>query len=55
VIHQRLHAAGASYYLWSGTLDGTDPDAPLTARLVCDWSTPEDAIDGFAALFDSDA
>ncbi len=36
--HQRLHAAGAVYYLLSDELDGGDPDEPLPARLVCDWS-----------------
>ncbi len=42
-IHQTLHDAGARYYVWSGHLQGDDPDEPLGARLVCDWSvTPED-------------
>jgi threonine aldolase len=49
--HHRLHAAGAKYYLWDGSLEGADPDARLMARLVCDWSTSPDAIDSFAAHF----
>ncbi|MCB1313286.1 MAG: low specificity L-threonine aldolase [Sedimentitalea sp.] len=48
--HQRLHEAGAKYYVWEGQLEGTDPDAPLTARLVCDWSVTEDQIDRFVSL-----
>lgn len=44
--HRRLHEAGARYYLWDGTLDG-DPEEPLTARLVCGWSTEEAAVDRF--------
>jgi len=49
-LHQRLHAAGAAYYLWGDRLDGEDETAPLLARLVCDWSTGDAAIDTFAAL-----
>jgi threonine aldolase len=48
--HKRLKAAGAEYYLWSGTLDGEDPDEALTARLVCDWSARDADIDRFLAL-----
>jgi threonine aldolase len=48
--HRRLKAAGAEYYLWSGSLDGDDPDAPLTARLVCDWSARDADIDRFLTL-----
>ena len=42
--HRRLHEAGARYYLWDGDLDG-DPEEPLTARLVCGWSTEDEAVD----------
>lgn len=45
-IHQRLHAAGAYYYILDGELDGPD-DAPLTARLVCDWSADAAKVDTF--------
>ena len=45
--HQRLHAAGAVYYLWSGDLEKGDPEEPLTARMVTDWSCEEGAIDEF--------
>ncbi len=48
--HRRLIAAGAVYYLWDGTLDGRPEEAPITARLVCDWSADPDATDRFLAL-----
>ncbi|MFK7877687.1 MAG: low specificity L-threonine aldolase [Paracoccaceae bacterium] len=46
-VHQRLHDAGAKYYIWEGSLAGEDPDAPLSARLVCDWSVTDAAIAEF--------
>ena len=49
-IHQRLMAAGAMYYITSGTLDGTDPDALLDCRLVTDWNIPRAEIDRFIAI-----
>ena len=52
-VHRTLFAAGAQYYLWEGTLDGGPEEAPLTARLVCDWSLPLDAADRFLAQFGS--
>ncbi|MCA8881978.1 MAG: low specificity L-threonine aldolase [Rhodobacteraceae bacterium] len=52
-VHRTLFAAGAQYYLWEGTLDGGPEEAPLTARLVCDWSSPPDAADRFLAQFGS--
>lgn len=48
--HRRLHEAGAAYHLWNGTLDGDDPDQPIAARLVCDWSISSDGIDRFLNL-----
>ncbi|KMK65575.1 low specificity L-threonine aldolase [Puniceibacterium sp. IMCC21224] len=48
--HQRLMAAGAQYHLWSGNLDGTNPDDLLTARFVCDWSLQSEDIARFHAL-----
>ncbi|MBK0326338.1 low specificity L-threonine aldolase [Rhodobacteraceae bacterium F11138] len=45
--HRRLHEAGAVYHIWSGELDGEDPDEMLAARLVCDWSMTTDQIDRF--------
>jgi len=45
--HQRLMDAGATYYTWGGDVAVGDPDAPLTARLVTDWSATPDAIDRF--------
>ena len=47
--HHRLKAEGAMYNLWEGDLDG-DPDAPLGARLVPDWSCPDADIDRFVSL-----
>ncbi|WP_299969965.1 beta-eliminating lyase-related protein [uncultured Roseobacter sp.] len=51
-IHQRLHDAGASYYIWEGKLEGEDPDTPLSARLVCDWSITRDQIELFLSHFE---
>ena len=48
--HKRLHAAGAQYYLWSGALDGGPDDEPLLARMVCDWSISDEAIDQFVGI-----
>lgn len=47
-LHQRAISAGARYYLWpfNQSLDG-DPDQPLSARLVCNWSTADEEIDQF--------
>ena len=45
--HQRLHDAGAVYYVWTGELKGDDPAEPLQARLVCDWSIGADGVDRF--------
>ena len=50
-IHQRLQDAGAHYELWEGSLEAGDPDEPLTARLVCDWSASDANTDRFLALF----
>lgn len=48
--HQRLHEAGAQYYIMEGALAGDDPADNLSARLVCDWSTSDENIDRFLAL-----
>lgn len=50
-LHQKLHDAGAVYYVWGGSLKGDDPDELLTARLVCDWSTQPDLTARFLDLF----
>ena len=47
--HQRLFDAGAYYYIMEGTLEGDDPDEPLLARYVCDWSIGADGVDQFLA------
>lgn len=48
--HQRLHDANAAYYVWSGTLNGDDPNEVLEARLVCDWSISNAEVDRFLDL-----
>lgn len=48
--HRRLHAAGAQYYLWSGSLESGPEDEALTARLVTDWSATEAGVDRFLDL-----
>lgn len=47
-LHQRLHEAGARYYL-HGELDGPADDR-LTARFVCDWSIGDGVEALLAAL-----
>lgn len=45
--HQRLHAAGARYYLIpEAPLEG-NPAKLLSARLVCNWATTQAEIDSF--------
>jgi threonine aldolase len=46
--HRALRAAGAGYYLWpqNQSLEGPD-DEPLSARLVCSWSTSEAEVADF--------
>lgn len=48
--HQRLHDAGAMYYIMDGTLEGDDPDEMLLARLVTNWATTTDMVEQFAGL-----
>lgn len=48
--HQKLHATGAVYGLEDGPLQGTDLDALITARFVCDWSITTAQIDEFLGL-----
>lgn len=48
--HQRLHEAGAAYYLWDGDLNNGPADEPLPARLVCEWSSSDDNIERFISL-----
>lgn len=48
--HQRLHAAGAEYYVWEGQLESDDPAEELTARMVTDWSASAEDIDRFVEL-----
>ncbi|MFY0618922.1 threonine aldolase family protein [Shimia sp.] len=48
--HKRLFAAGATYHLWGGDLEGEDDSEMLTARFVCDWSLSKELIDQFLDL-----
>ncbi len=50
-VHAKLHAAGAKYYIWDGSLEGDDAEALVGARLVCDWSIGKPAIDQFLSHF----
>lgn len=49
--HRKAQAAGASYYLWpmNQYLEGPE-DEPLSARLVCSWSTTDADVDAFVDL-----
>ncbi len=49
-VHQRMHDAGARYYLWDGPLEGPAEEL-VAARLVCDWSISRDQIDVFLRHF----
>jgi threonine aldolase len=49
-MHRRADAAGAHYYMWpfDQSLEGPG-DAMISARLVCNWATEADDINGFVA------
>lgn len=49
-VHQKLHDAGAKYYLWDGSLEGPAEEM-VAARMVCDWSITTDQIDQFLSHF----
>lgn len=44
-VHRGLQKAGAVYHCW-GSLEGDDAEM-VTGRLVCDWSTTNEAVDAF--------
>ncbi|SLN60557.1 Low specificity L-threonine aldolase [Roseivivax jejudonensis] len=46
-VHTALRDAGAHYYVWEGDEHGTDP---VTARLVCGWSTPPEDVARFVEV-----
>lgn len=50
-LHKKAQAAGAQYYLWpfNQSFDGDDA-TPLSARLVCSWSTKAADVDAFLAV-----
>jgi threonine aldolase len=48
-VHQRLHEAGAVYYLWDGPLEGP-ADEMVMARFVCDWSLGDEDLTRFLTL-----
>jgi threonine aldolase len=45
--HQRLHAAGAQYYVMAGDHTTGPSNELLPARLVTDWSTTPENVDKF--------
>ena len=45
--HQRLHAAGAQYYVMAGDHTTGPSNELLPARLVADWSTTPENVDKF--------
>ncbi|MFD1911696.1 threonine aldolase family protein [Halodurantibacterium flavum] len=49
--HRKAQEAGAAYYFWpfNQSLDGPDHE-PLSARLVCSWSTTDQDVDRFLEL-----
>ena len=49
-MHRRLMAQGAYYYLYDGTLEDGPDEAPITCRLVCDWSVTDATIDRFLSV-----
>jgi threonine aldolase len=50
-MHVKAQAAGARYHLWPHGQSPDGPgDEPLSARLVCDWSTSDADIDRFLDL-----
>ncbi|MEQ6201691.1 beta-eliminating lyase-related protein [Sulfitobacter sp. HNIBRBA2951] len=49
--HQKLHAAGAKYYVMGGDVNTGDPAELLSARLVCDWSRTDAGVDEFLSYF----
>ncbi|RFP88808.1 low specificity L-threonine aldolase [Rhodobacteraceae bacterium 63075] len=53
--HQRLHAAGAQYYVMGGDVETGDPDEPLLCRLVCGWNVSKADVARFLELAGGDA
>lgn len=48
--HQRLHAAGAQYYVMAGDHTTGPGDEVLPARLVTDWSASDESVDRFLEI-----
>ena len=51
--HQRLHAAGAQYYVMAGDHTTGPSNELLPARLVTDWSTTPENVDKFLDILRS--
>lgn len=49
-LHHRMAEAGVHYHIWSGELEGDDPNEMLAGRFVCDWSASDENTDRFLAL-----
>ncbi|SDE39308.1 threonine aldolase family protein [Limimaricola pyoseonensis] len=47
---RRLIEAGADFYVMDGDPMAGDPEARLTARMVCDWSVGEEGVARFLSL-----
>ena len=50
-VHQKLHAAGAKYYVLDGDVATGAPDEMLACRLVCDWAMTDALVDQFLGHF----
>lgn len=51
-IHRQMREAGAQYYLWpDGQSLEVPADTPVSARLVCSWSTTPEQVDEIIAQF----
>lgn len=48
--HQKLHDAGAVYYVWNDDLAGSNPNEALIARMVTNWATRDEDVDQFLNL-----
>ena len=51
--HQFLQDQGAQYYVSGGPLATGEADEHLQARFVCDWSLPDDQIERFISLLET--
>ena len=50
-VHQKLHAAGAKYYVLDGDVANGPAEEHLACRLVCDWAMTDALVDQFLSHF----